>query len=201
MIHIQYPWLTVQSLIERKQTQTSGAQSRHAKGSVKGGQFARKPEVGAGMPGPVKVAREEFLAMNRNRVALAKAKKRLSANPGDPKYKDKVGKLESAYQGKKLEFEAAQRVAEKQGYQVNKLGKWTNQQDQGGSATKAGPDLENMSQTELQALRDRINGMLGESGSANQALATSKPGVIHGHVVKAYGTDPNTVYEMRYEVR
>jgi hypothetical protein len=153
------------------------------------------------MPGPVKIAREEFLAMNRNRVALAKAKKRLQADPGDPKYKDKVAKLESAYQGKKLEFEAAQRTAEKHGYQVNKLGKWTNQ-SQGQTKPKVtGPDLESMSQTELQELRDRINGMLGESGAANQALAVSKPGVVHGHVVKAYGTDPNTVYQMRYEVR
>jgi hypothetical protein len=48
MITVHYPWLTVQSLQD---------QTRHAKGTVKGGQFARTQDVGAGMPGPVKIAR------------------------------------------------------------------------------------------------------------------------------------------------
>lgn len=63
--------------------------------------------------------------------------------------------------------------------------------------------LEDMNRDELLELRARIDRMLGQSGEANQQLATEqpKPTGRAGNVVTAVGTDPTKKYTMRYELR
>lgn len=123
-------WSAAQNVLSLK----AGTQKRQATGAAggKGGQFARK-EIAKDLPQPVKAATEMFSKMNRDRVGLAKAKKKLQkmidggASEAEIKVQNyRISTKQMEADNSKKNFKWFQKEAKKEGFQVNALGKWSN---------------------------------------------------------------------------